>query len=135
MPRISRNRSVRAGFTLVELIVVIVLIGLIAAIAVQRLGENRIHAYISTMKSDLRNFSLAEESHFYDFGVYSNSPSQVSGGEFRSSPGVTLTVNEATNYGWSATAAHASTPMMCYVYSGNAAPIGGGSESGQIVCN
>ena len=48
---------------------------------------------------------------------------------------VTLTINEATGGGWSATASQAQTPKKCYLFYGNASPIGTATEEGKITCN
>src|SRR2546423_13676622 len=59
-------RLARKGFTLVELIVVIVVIGIIAAIAIARFVSVKEAAYIASMKADLRNFALYEQNYLMD---------------------------------------------------------------------
>jgi len=60
----------RAGFTLVELMVVVVILGVLATIALPRLSGNRDKAKLAAVKSDVRNTRLAEEAYFSDHGVY-----------------------------------------------------------------
>ncbi len=53
----------RRGFTIVELIVVIVLIGLLAGISVLVIGNWRNKNARDTVKSDLKHFSAAMETY------------------------------------------------------------------------
>lgn len=123
------------GFTLIELVVVVTIIGILAAIATKQVGQVQAKAYISSMKADLRNFALAEESYFYDNGVYAANVSMIGDAGYTLTPAVTITVNEATRAGWSATAEHQRTPVKCYLFSEFAAPVGAATDVGNIVCN
>ncbi len=129
----GKKKNRKGGFTLVELIVVVSLIGIIAAIALKQMGQTQVKAYVSSMKADLRNFALAEESYFYDNGMYASNASMV-GDAFIATPGVTITINEATKSGWSATTTHPRTSIKCYLFSEFAAPIGAATEAGTLVC-
>ncbi len=60
------------GFTLIELLIVVVIIGILAAVAIPKFSSTKGKAYIATMKSDLKNFASAQESYYYDNGVYYN---------------------------------------------------------------
>ena len=63
MSYISRARK---GFTLIELLIVVVIIGILAAIAIPKFANTKSKAYVTAMKSDLRNLVTAEEAFFSD---------------------------------------------------------------------
>ena len=121
------------GFTLIELLMVLVIIGLLASVLVPRFANSREKAFVSTMKSDLRNLASAEEEYFYDQQNYTTTLTHLTG--FRSSVGVTITVNEAHQGGWSASASHNNSTRQCFLYVGNAAPVGAAKQEGQVACS
>lgn len=123
------------GFTLAELMVSVVIVGLLTAIVLPRLSMTKDRGFIATMQSDLRQFAAHEESYFYDNSVYTSNLGLLVAGGFNESAGVTLTVTEATATGWAATAAHSqSSGVECALFSGTAAPVGASSEEGVIAC-
>jgi prepilin-type N-terminal cleavage/methylation domain-containing protein len=122
----------RQGFTLIELMVVLVVIGILVAVLIPRWANSRDRAFQAAMKSDLRNLATAEESYFFDNATYTTALSSLP--VFRASQGVVVTVNEATMGGWSATAAHQNASKQCYLYIGNASPVGAAKLEGQVVC-
>jgi type IV pilus assembly protein PilA len=100
---------------MVELLIVIIIIGILAAISIPRFLYSKRLAYIASMKSDLRNIVSSAESKFSEDGTYANY------GAPQASAGITITFT-GTKDGWEATATHAAVPgMMCRVARGPAA--------------
>ncbi len=64
--------KLRKGFTLIELLIVVVIIGILAAIAIPKFASTKSKAYVTAMKSDLRNLATAEESYFSDSAAYAD---------------------------------------------------------------
>jgi len=125
--------SRQGGFTLIELLIVVVIIGILAAIAVPKFGSTKGKAYVSQMKSDLRNLAVAQEAYFYDNTTYTTSLVAL---QVVPSGGVTITVTEETGAGWSATATHSELPAaQCAVIMGAAAPVGPATQEGLIACS
>ena len=88
----------------------------------------------AAMMSDLKNLASQEELYHNGNYTYTTNLTQA---EFVPSGGVTVTVNEATGTGWSATAVHSGVPgQQCGVYHGDAAATGGdpASEPGTVAC-
>lgn len=60
------------GFTLIELMIVIAIIGILAAIAIPQFSAYRVRAFNSAALSDLRNFKTAMEADYADHQAYDN---------------------------------------------------------------
>jgi len=58
------------GFTLIELMIVVAIIGILAAIAIPQFSNYRIKAFNAAAVSDLHTARLAEEALFADYQVY-----------------------------------------------------------------
>jgi len=58
------------GFTLIELMIVIAIIGILAAIAIPQFSAYRKRSYDSSAQADLRNAATAQEAYFVDNSTY-----------------------------------------------------------------
>ena len=74
MRRRSPNMSPKSnhqGFTLIELMIVIAIIGILAAIAIPQFTAYRQRSYNSAAQSDIRNAATAQEAYYVDHRRYS----------------------------------------------------------------
>ena len=129
-----RKQQQPSGFTLIELLIVVVIIGLLAAIALPKFGFTKERAYVSTMKSDLRNLATAQEAYWNDYATYYAGSVPSSQLLYKPSPSVTITIAEATNGGWGASAVHIGTAVVCALYSGSASPVSPATAQGLVTC-
>ncbi len=67
------------GFTLIELMIVIAIIGILAAIAIPQFSNYRMRSYNAAVISDLKNTSLAEEAYYNDNRSYTKDRSKLEG--------------------------------------------------------
>lgn len=125
----------RKGFTLIELFLVVIVIGLLASIMLPQLQGFRYHAMEASLQSDLRTLAMHQESHYYDWSTYTDDLVALSTAGFNPSPSVTVIVNEATFLGWSATLQHDNLLVECYMFVGNAAPVGTAVTEGSVSCS
>ncbi len=116
MPELRRPRSrSHRGFTIIELLAVVTIIGILATVAISKFGDSKRRAYIAAMKSDLHNIGMIAETKFAAENTYATMVAP------QGSAGVTLTF-EGTATGWAATATHAALPnFVCEIRSGGGA--------------
>jgi type IV pilus assembly protein PilA len=119
------------GFTLVELLVVIIIIGILAAIAIPVFLSQRTKGYDTQAKSDLRNLANFEEIYLNDFGTYSTiAKVQAAEPKLAVSKNDTLTVvryNAAVGYCLSAKSASSTVTWYYDSQGGGLQPKGASS--------
>ena len=70
------------GFTLIELMIVIAIIGILAAIAIPQFSAYRTRSYNSAAEADLRNAATAQEAYYVDKQTYVADPTALIGATY-----------------------------------------------------
>ena len=65
-----RKKLNNKGFTLIELMIVIAIIGILAAIAIPQFAAYRTKSYNAAGQADLRNVKTNLEAYYADYQVY-----------------------------------------------------------------
>jgi type IV pilus assembly protein PilA len=114
--QIGHPASSNQGFTLLELIVVVAVLGILAAIAVQQFQIHRARAIDASMRSDLKNAALAMESYYGEFLSYPATETAIVIVGYRKTSGVTLSISVPTPSTFSLTASrpHGSQPSFTF---------------------
>jgi prepilin-type N-terminal cleavage/methylation domain-containing protein len=122
-----------SGFTLIELLIVVVIIGILASIAIPKFTAVREKSYLAAVKADLRNLANSQDVYYNDNYTYSNNLAALG---VAPSEGVTISIGEATNTGWSATAFHAGlTAESCALYHGGATQVAPATVVSSVQCS
>ncbi len=122
----------RRGFTLLELIVVAVILGLLASIAIEQLANTKEKSYLAAMKADLRNLVTAEVVFSTDslrFTTVIGSGGltyQVTTGN--ATPSIVLTGD-----GFTARIGNTNTSRTCVIFMGST-PLAPATNEGEPVC-
>ena len=109
----NRFRKTEEGFTLIELMIVIAIIGILAAIAIPQFSAYRTRSYNSAAQADLRNLATAQEAYYVDNQTYYTVPATTGPGTIAAMEGAAISENvtvggSATATGYVITSTHSS---------------------------
>ena len=106
---LSKFHKKEEGFTLIELMIVIAIIGILAAIAIPQFSAYRTRSYNAAAQSDVKNLATADEAYFSDNTTYSNDYSDLKGSTYgyMQSGNVTVSVS-GNNTAYTITGYHGS---------------------------
>lgn len=127
-----RLRSPSRGFTIIEMLVVLVVLGILAGLGFAKLQSSKDKATIASMHSDLRAVAEEQEAFYIDHRLYSVTTDSLNPNY---SSGNVIVIHEATVSGWSGSVSNPKVTRVCYVMVGNAAPVGTAIADGGISCS
>lgn len=123
------------GFTLIEVLITLVIIGVLAVIMWNRVEGVDKEAFRSSMQADLKSVALAQEI-YHQIHFHYGAIGDLDG--YQPTNGVTVTLNHADGRGFAVTATHLGLPgevcgyFVGIVPSGTAGPA---TDPGVTVCN
>ncbi|HEX3534540.1 MAG TPA: prepilin-type N-terminal cleavage/methylation domain-containing protein, partial [Gemmatimonadaceae bacterium] len=135
------TKAGRRGFTLVELLVVVLVIGILVAIAIPRYSGSKDKAYVAAMIADLHNAAIyeeqyASENHAQYFSGTATADVAVQG--FRASKDITVTLTATNILGsriseFTAVARHTQSKESCELRSGIIACTTGEDQTSGVI--
>jgi prepilin-type N-terminal cleavage/methylation domain-containing protein len=114
----TSNPGNRSGFTLVELLVVVAIVAILAAIAIPQFAAYRKRGFQASVKSDLKNAAVAQEAYYAAFVRYQNATPASSANlpGFEATDRVTVSVSVPTATQFALTATHANCGATVWSY-------------------
>ena len=114
-------RRNRKGFTLIELMIVIAIIGILAAIAIPQFTVYRAKGYNAASKWDLKNAYTAAQAHFTDNPTAAFDAAALAASAYHATQGVVLTITDGTQSALTLTASNTNAGAAAITYTMNSA--------------
>ena len=113
----------KRGFTLIEVLLVVAIIGLLAVIGIPQFISYRSQAVDAQLKSDLRNAAVAIEGYFAKHSVYPSNITEIQGYGFQASDGVALSLVIVTPSTYTITAAKSGGTQASFTFTSSTGSI------------
>ena len=132
------SHACERGFTIIELIVVVVIIGILSSAGMIGISRTRSQAFRAVMKSDLRSISIAQEAYFQvqsadgKIDTYAGSLADL---PITISQGITVELRGDVD-GWAARTTHpGAAGHPCAMFQGSAVPYPPAISAGLLTCD
>lgn len=101
------------GFTLLELLVVVSIVGILASIAIPQYASYRARGFDAIVESQVRHVATGQEAYFADHGTYADNIEDIEGMVLER--GVEITISQG-NKGEGSFRIHGSHPQAAHEY-------------------
>lgn len=106
---LSKMKRNNKGFTLIELMIVVAIIGILAAIAIPQFAKMRQKGQNAAATSALGNLKTAQEAYYLENDIYADPIGNLASW-YSPESNVTVTILAADGDSWSAWATHSGSP-------------------------
>ena len=122
------------GFTLIEIVIAVLLIGILTTIAVPKFQAHKRQAHVASVISQLRHLQQAQEHHYLEADRYADAIGSLP--DLQVASKIPVVIVAGTQMGWSATARYRETTVVCAIFYGTAPipPPATPADDGEPVC-